>query len=44
MDDKLTMKKIFAFSLWRYRYVFRIKHGPFRSFVMEIERGPKRWY
>ena len=37
-------RKFFAFSLWKYRYVFRIQHGPFRSWILEIERGPKRWY
>jgi hypothetical protein len=37
-------KKFFAFSLWKYRYVFRIRYGPFRSWTLEIERGLKRWY
>jgi hypothetical protein len=38
------MRKFFAISLWRYRYVFRIKRGPLGQFTVEMERGLKRWY
>lgn len=37
------MRRLFAITGWRYKWIFEYERGPFRSGAFQIRRELKRW-